>query len=98
MPFTRDDIDLLCGVLSGVIRDYVSARLDPELQSIATRLEAIESRPRLRNAGIYRDGSSYEIDAVVQHSGKNWVCERPTSSRPSTDDSGWRMMGKKDLL
>jgi hypothetical protein len=76
-----------------VMNEYVQQELAPILQ----RLEALEERPALRDAGVWKADQVYQIGDVVTDHGSAWVCRlHCCQSRPGGDGGvGWRLLVKR---
>jgi DNA-binding transcriptional MerR regulator len=58
------------------------------------RIEELEARPSLHDAGVYEAGTAYAKGAAVSHSGSYWVAKADTVARPG-ESTQWRLIVKK---
>lgn len=64
------------------------ARIDLE-----KRVAALEARPELKDAGVWREGTAYAPGNIVSHAGSAWICNKATEGKPPGD--GWRLLVKR---
>ena len=56
---------------------------------------ALKSTAYLKDAGIWRHGTTYAIGDVAQFSGSPWVCTKAhTADGPTADHAYWRLWVK----
>src|SRR5690625_966971 len=86
---TPDDVRALDGMTVEMQPDGRTLELDFGLYGRRT-----VKMPNLVYRGIWKDGQ-YERGDAVTWAGSLWIAEQDTMSKPSTDDSGWRLAVKK---
>jgi hypothetical protein len=64
-----------------------------KLQSLEARLKALEERPQMHYAGVWKEGFEHKPGELCTHDGSMWYCWRPTTSRPGTDEA-WQLCVK----
>lgn len=52
---------------------HVTSRHVKEMKALRERVAALESKPQLHDAGVWKAGVRYEAGAVVSHQGSAWV-------------------------
>lgn len=64
------------------------------LAVLRARIVTLEALPRaLAYQGVWREGATFEKHDVVTSDGSVWICLRPTTAKPGTDDGqSWHMM------
>ena len=71
------------------------ARLDAlESAQLETRVKALESRPELHYAGVWKSGERYSEGALLTHAGSLWLATETTNGTPGTAASGFRLIAK----
>jgi hypothetical protein len=83
-------------LVRGIAR-AVKEHLRDQLAPLIQRIEALEQRPALKDAGVWRADGVYDIGAVVTDHGSAWVCKlHHCQSRPGGDGGvGWRLLVKR---
>jgi hypothetical protein len=77
---------------SMIQRDFFFAR--EKRVELERRVEELEARPSLHDAGVYEAGTAYSRGAAVSHSGSYWVAKADTTLRPG-ESTDWRLIVKK---
>src|SRR5262245_39561868 len=77
--------------LAQSLEAYTESKVAPLLR----RIEELEQAKPLRDAGVWRHGTRYQIGDVVSHRGTLWSCKAPTSiDAPGDGNTAWRLMVK----
>ncbi len=71
-----------------------AAEVAVDIRELYQRIEELERRPFLNEAGVWEAGKAYGVGMVVSDHGSAWVCKAPTWKRPG-DSSDWRLLVKK---
>jgi hypothetical protein len=76
----------------------IAAELRKEIRELGEQVEALQRRPVVHDAGVWRDGHGYDAGSLVSHGGGGWIAQRDTTAgeRPGTSP-GWRLAVKSDL-
>jgi hypothetical protein len=61
---------------------------------LVQRVKALEVRPKLYYAGIWKSGERYTEGSLLTHAGSLWLAEQTTSGTPGTPASGFRLIVK----
>ncbi len=64
------------------------------IRELYQRIEELERRPFLNEAGVWEQGKAYGAGMVVSDHGSAWVCKAPTCQRPGESDQ-WRLLVKR---
>jgi hypothetical protein len=62
---------------------------------VLRRLEALEQRPQLRYAGVWRESTGYLENEMVTHQGSLWIALQSTGAKPGTTPLDWQMCTKR---
>ncbi len=84
----------LTKVLTGLMKGIAKV-LNERLATLEAEIAEFKARPLLRDAGIWRHGSSYVPGDVARFKGSPWVCTRAhTADGATADHSYWRLWMK----
>ena len=72
----------------------VAAEIAVHIRELYQRIEELERRPFLNEAGTWEAGKAYGTGMVVTDHGSAWVCKAPTCQRPGESDA-WRLLVKR---
>ena len=65
-----------------------------QVNSLTARLADLEARS-VHFAGVWKAGTSYDVNALVVHFGATWISLCPTSGeRPGSDGAIWQLTAK----
>jgi len=70
------------------IADVVVAAVRADTAPLLERIAALEARPVIKDAGVWRSGAVYQAGALVSHGGSGWICHTAhvsTGTEPSHD-------------
>ena len=79
------------------VERYVAQQLAPLKEQLAAQAKAtavLKQRPVLQHRGVWREDGECTSGDMTTHKGAVWIALRPTTARPGTADSGWRMVEK----
>src|SRR5262245_23556808 len=72
--------------------------LEAKLADLTRRVAAIEARPAIQYAGVWRTGQRYTRGAACTHDGALWICEHDSvDERPGNGATAWRLAVKRHL-
>jgi hypothetical protein len=86
LPATMEIIGVLWTCLTAM-RDFAESMNDKNRERNA-RLDALEARPIVKDAGVWRPDVLYAAGDIVSHSGSGWICSAAhcsTGTEPSHD-------------
>ena len=93
---TAKDIDAMVSAIAGAIKGAIEGpRVHGRIAELEQRIKALEQRPLLKYAGVWRSGNSYAEGQLTTHQGGLWLSTDPTTSTPGTPGSGWRLIVKQ---
>jgi hypothetical protein len=72
-----------------------AAMLRDEVDELRKKVAALESEPRLHEAGIWAPSTEYREGGVVTHSGCAWVAKQANPPGKPGESEGWRMLVKR---
>jgi hypothetical protein len=65
------------------------------IEAVEKRIDHLEARPTLKDAGVWRHGSVYGVGDVATFKGSAWVCTiGHTAEGPVADHAFWRLLVK----
>jgi hypothetical protein len=83
--------------LATVLGELVATIRKDEIGPLQKRLSELEARKSLHDAGVWNESQTYEVGAVVTHSGSAWsALSRSQGIVPGEASRGiWRLLVKK---
>ena len=93
-PVTRSDNSQAAKLMARIVADGIKEHVFPRIARLETRVQEAEAKPTLHDAGVWREGKSYGVGAVVTDHGSAWCAQRPTMARPGSGDD-WRLFVKR---
>lgn len=85
--------EAMAAVIADVLKKALAVR-DERIAAHEQRLCALERKPSLKDAGIWRHGSHYIPGDVVQFRGSPWICEKDHIASGSPDHASFRLWQK----
>ena len=64
-----------------------------QVEALEARIAALEERPAMKYAGVWREGVGYEPGAVATYDGSMFHCDKATTTRPGTS-ADWTLCVK----
>jgi hypothetical protein len=58
--------------------------------ALEPRIKALEARPQMKYAGVWREGCDHLEGEFVTYRGSMWYCHTPTNARPGTSPD-WQL-------
>ena len=80
--------------VSATIRDYkthVTSRVD----ALEQRVRELESRPAIKDAGVWHTATVYKPGDIVSHQGSGWICSADHVAGDGIDHAKFRLLVKK---
>jgi len=66
-----------------------------KLAALEATITGLEERPLMKDAGVWRHGSTYSPGDVTTFKGSAWVCTKAhTADGPVADHANWRLLMK----
>lgn len=75
--------------MASELKSFVSQTLAP----LEARLAALEARPELKYAGVWKQGETYAPGSLATHHGSLWHCHEETTTAPPS--SAWQLCAKR---
>lgn len=77
-------------------KEFFEIGIKPEFDRLSKRIADLESAPVLRDCGVWKQGMSYGVGAVVTDHGSAFVAKRVNMTRPfEGNDGDWRLLVKR---
>lgn len=64
-------------------------------KALEQRLTALEAEPRLKYAGVYKQGMAYSAGATVTWGGSLWIAKDTTTETPGDGATAWQLAVKR---
>jgi hypothetical protein len=95
-PITFKMVDVIVRPLYDFVKSMNAKNIErnDRITSLEQRVAELESRPVLRDAGVWKAGTLYHEGEIVTHDGSGWICRKThvsNSASNSIDHSCFRL-------